>query len=164
VKEQTASRRRRSIFTAAVSVAAVVLAVVVARGTGSNERHDLLARGALAACLLVLGWQLFAAVRGGLKAQRAAPLDAPSRGEWRSAVAPGELLRIRADVARARESREQFEKSLKRRLRSLAERRAAIAAGRKNPGASEERPARGESGKGPSVGELGEIVRSIEEL
>lgn len=146
MKAEGASRRRGSIVAAAALAAAATLAAVFAT-------REVVARGALVALVLILSWRLFAAVRKGLGEQRAGGLEAPSRGELRGTVAASELLRIRAEVGRARESREQFDKGLGRRLRSLAERR----------GVPEAAGSGGAGAKGPSLAELEKIVDALEE-
>jgi hypothetical protein len=157
VKGEGGARRRRiTIVVVALLVGATAVALASTR--------QLLANAALGALVLVLSWRLFAAVRTGLQAQRAAPLEAPSWGSPRRAIAPLELLRIRAEVTRAHEGREEFGKGLERRLASLAERRAGLAASGRKAAGVPVAAVGGARGKGPSVDELSAMVEEIEEL
>jgi hypothetical protein len=119
--------------------------------------RELLGRGALVVCALVVGLRVFGALRRRLRSQRAAPLVASSRSPDRFEVVPAELGRILAEVARTTGGREQHEKTLAARLGALMARRELLSAGRA-PLSSHRLPA-----EGTSLRELGKIVAEIEE-
>jgi hypothetical protein len=149
-----------------------VLGVLAAIGIGAalslegSTYATVVGHTILVVCALVVLVRLHAAVRRAARVHRGEPLEAACRGSERTDIVPAELRRILSDVARTRESKEQYTKSLGPRLERLGERRARLGEGQKPPAQSPLRDGspRRAARRGLTVGEIDRIVRTIEEM
>jgi hypothetical protein len=144
----------------------VVLGVTASLFLQQSEPLIFAGRILLVVSVLLGGVRLFGAVRRGLRAQRGGLLEAASSSPDRGDVVPTELSRVMSEVAKGSESQSQYARSLAPRLARLAERRTSLSARPATPidlRAAEGRPGSVKT-RGPSVREIGEMVRKIKEL